>query len=60
MFRRISITRQFLLSLTSIVYYILYTTMKVNESRNCLVTDILLNIRKSKMVKLNSLTLRDL
>jgi len=34
----ISVTRQFLVSLTSMV---------VNETRNCLVTDILLNIRKS-------------
>jgi len=44
-FRRISVTRQFLLSLTSIVGK--KYTMEVNESRNCLVIDILLNIRKS-------------
>jgi len=36
--------------------------MEVNETRNCPVTDILLNIKKiglmdSKMVKLNCLTL---
>jgi len=36
--------------------------MEVNETRNCLVTDILLNIKKigwihSKTVKLNFLTL---
>jgi len=37
------VTRQFLVSLTSEVY----GTMEVNETRNCLVTDILLNIRKS-------------
>jgi len=35
----ISVTRQFLVSLISIV--------EVNGTRNCLVTDILLNIRKS-------------
>jgi len=45
MFRRISVTKQFLVSLTSIVYY--FPSMEVNESRNCLFTDILLNIRKS-------------
>jgi len=44
-FRRISVNRQFLVSLTSIVY--LFATMEVNETRNCLVIDILLNIRKS-------------
>jgi len=44
MFRRISVTRQFLVSLTSIVGKI--CTMEVNEARNCLVTDILLKIRK--------------
>jgi len=31
--------------LTSIVY--IFPTMEVNETRNCLVADILLNIRKS-------------
>jgi len=41
---RISVTRQFLVSLTSIVRK---NIMEVNETRNCLVTDILLNIRKS-------------
>jgi len=40
-FRRISETRQFLVSLTSIVYFF------SNETRNRLVTDIFLNIRKS-------------
>jgi len=40
-FRRISVTRQLLVSLTSMV------EMEVNETSNCLVTDILLNIRKS-------------
>jgi len=44
-FRRISETRQFLVSLITIVYF--FPTMEVNEARNCLVTDILLNIRKS-------------
>jgi len=44
-FIRISVTRQFLVSLNLIVYF--FPTMKVNETRNCLVTDILLNIRKS-------------
>jgi len=39
--------------------------MEVNGTRNCLATDILLNIRKSdwmdsKMAKLNCLTLREL
>jgi len=43
--RRISVTRQFLVSLTSIAGK--KYTMEVNETRNCLVTDILLNIRKS-------------
>jgi len=43
-FRRISVTRQFLLPLTSIVYF--FPTMEATETRNCLVTDILLNIRK--------------
>jgi len=43
-FRRISVTRQLVL-LTSIVYF--FPTMEVNETRNSLVTDILLNIRKS-------------
>jgi len=38
-FRRISVTKQFLVSLTSIVYF--FPTMEVNETRNCLVTDIL-------------------
>jgi len=37
---RISVTRQFLVSLTSIVYF--FPTMEVNETRNCLFTDILL------------------
>jgi len=46
-FRRISVTRQFLVSLTSIVYIFFFPTIEVNETRNCLVTDILLNIRKS-------------
>jgi len=32
--------------LTSIVY-IFFPTMEVNETRNCLVTDIFLNSRKS-------------
>jgi len=41
-----AVTRQFMVSLTSIVY-IFFPTMEVNETRNCLVTDILLNIRKS-------------
>jgi len=41
-FRRISVTRQFLASLASIVH--IFPTMEVNETRNCLVTDILLNI----------------
>jgi len=45
-FRRISVTRQFLVSLTSIVVGKKYT-MEVNETRNSLVTDILLNIKKS-------------
>jgi len=45
-FRRISVTRLFLVPLTSIVGKKIYT-MEVNETRNCLVTDILLNIRKS-------------
>jgi len=40
-----SVTRQFLVSLTNIVY--IFPTMEVNETRNGLVTDILLNIRKS-------------
>jgi len=31
--------------LTSIVYF--FPTMEINETRKCLVTDILLNIRKS-------------
>jgi len=44
-FRRISVTRHFLVSLTSIVGK--KYTMEVNETRNCLVTDILLNIKKS-------------
>jgi len=43
--KRISVTRQFLVSLTSIVGKTY--TMEVNETRNCLVTDILLNIKKS-------------
>jgi len=35
--------------------------MEVNETRNCLVTDILLNIRQSaETVKLNRLTLGEL
>jgi len=34
----------FLVSLTTIVYF--FPTMEVNEIRNCLVTDILLIIRK--------------
>jgi len=43
-FRRISVTRQFLVSLISIVGK---KYMEANETRNCLVvTDILLNIRK--------------
>jgi len=53
-FRRISVTRHFLVSLTSIVYiyiyiyiYFFFPTMEVNETRNCLVNDILLNIKKS-------------
>jgi len=36
---------QFLVSLTSIVYF--FPTMEVNETKNRLVTDIFLNIRKS-------------
>jgi len=44
-FRRISVTIQFLVSLTSIVGK--KYTMEVNEDRNCLVTNILLKIRKS-------------
>jgi len=40
-----SVTRQFPVSLTSVVYF--FPTMEVNETRNCLVTDILLKIRKS-------------
>jgi len=49
-FRRISVTRQVLVSLT---------TMEVNGTRNCLVADSPLNIKKldSKLVKLNCLTL---
>jgi len=43
-FRRTSVTRQFLVPLTSIVGKIY--TMEVTETRNCLVTDILLNIKK--------------
>jgi len=39
-----SVTTQFLVSLTSVVGK--NYTMEVNETRNCLVTDILLNIRK--------------
>jgi len=42
-FERMSVTRQFLVPLTSIVY-IYFPTMEVNGTRNCLVTDILLNI----------------
>jgi len=49
--------------LTSIVYF--FPTMEVNETRNCLVTDIILNIKKSaeyikKTVKPNYLTLGEL
>jgi len=33
--------------LTSIVYF--FPTMDVNETRNCLVTDILLNIDKTRL-----------
>jgi len=44
-FRRISVTRPFLVSVTSKVYF--FPSMEVNETRNGLVTDILLNIRKS-------------
>jgi len=49
--------------LTSIVGKKIHT-MEVNETRNRLVTDILLNIRKScwmdlKTVKLNCVTLRE-
>jgi len=44
MFRRIPVTRQFLVSLASIVYF--FPTMEGNETRNRLVTDIFLNIRK--------------
>jgi len=55
-FRRISVTRQFLVSLTSIVGQ--KCTMEVNETRNYLFTDILLNIRdgfeKSKNQQFNS------
>jgi len=40
-----SVTRQFLVSLTTIVGK--KYTMEVNETRNCLVTDILINIIKS-------------
>jgi len=43
--RRISVTRQFLVSLTSIAGK--KYTMEVNETRNGLVTDILLNSWKS-------------
>jgi len=46
MFRRISVTRQFLVSLNSIVYFFSYYGSHW-DYRNCLVTDILLNIRKS-------------
>jgi len=47
LFRKMSVTRWFLVSLTSIVGKKIYYSMEVNETRNCLVTDILLNIRKS-------------
>jgi len=40
-FRRISVNRQILVSLTSIVYFF---PTEVSETRNGLVTDILLNI----------------
>jgi len=44
--RKVAVTRHFLVSLTSIVGKKYIYTMEVNETRNCLVTDILVNIRK--------------
>jgi len=47
-FTTISVTRQFLVSLTSILGKKIHVyTMEVNETRNSLVIYILLNIRKS-------------